>query len=66
MANKYCKFVVDSARKNLAPADAYEATKQIFKNHKATKNIKFLKHIMIAIPMYLGCGAIVDYFNIKR
>lgn len=66
MINKISKFAVDSARKNMPPADAYEATKQIFASRKALKGINLTKPLLVGLPIYLGCGAIVDWANKKQ
>lgn len=66
MVNKVYKTVINNMRKTMEPKAAYEATRPIFEAHKALKSIKFLKPMMIAIPMYLGCGAIVDWANKKQ
>lgn len=66
ISKKIYKMAVDYARKNLPAEDAYVTTKPIFEANKALKNIKVTKPLMIAIPLYMGCGAIVDWFNKKQ
>lgn len=66
MINKLSKIAIDNARKHLPAEDAYEATKQIFANRKALKGVNMLRPMLFAIPIYLGCGAIVDWANRKQ
>ena len=63
MAKKFYKVCVDSIRQNMPAKDAYEAAKPIFEAKKAMKNINLMKTFLPVIPLYLGCGAIVDWAN---
>ena len=66
MAKKIYKVCIDNLRKNMPAADAYEAAKPIFEAKKAMKNINLFKSLLPVIPLYLGCGAIVDWANNKQ
>ena len=66
MVNRAYKSIISNARKNFPPEDAYEIAKPLFEAHKTIKGTKFFKPMLIAIPMYLGFGAIVDWANKKQ
>lgn len=59
---KTIKFV----RASNAPKDAYEITKPLFENGKLLKSTNLMKPLLKSIPVYLGCGAIVDWANRKQ
>ena len=63
MIKKVYKMCVDSARRNFPAADAYQISKPIFEAKNALKNINLKKTFLPAIPLYLGCGALVDWAN---
>ena len=46
--------------------NAYKTAKSMFDSRKVFKNINMKKALAIAVPFYLGAGAIVDYANNRQ
>ena len=44
----------------------YNSASDIFNLRRLIKNTNLLKQLMIATPLYIGCGAIVDWANRKQ
>ena len=62
--NKTHKEIIELAEQ--IKADQYKHASNLFKQRKIMKNINFKKAYLLALPVYIGAGAIIDYMNNKQ
>ncbi len=62
--NKTHKEIIELAEQ--IKDNQYKQASEMFKTRKIAKSTNFKKALILALPVYLGAGAIVDYFNNKQ